>query len=173
MFQESHTTVPSSTRTGTKISVRSVSESYRLQKTACLLEMAGAGFGFKFSYHLYGPYSEDLTIAASDADALDIIDTTEKQAEWGGHYFVYQTNDDVADLPAPIRELAALAAKSDSIELELAVTAGFLAKNGTENPWDEVISRKRAKATPERIERARTLYRSFARRGLPNALPTI
>ena len=145
----------------------------RLQKTACLLEMAGAGLGFKFSYHLYGPYSDDLTIAASDADALDIIDATEKQAEWGGRYFIYQAKDNVAELPAPIRELATIAAKSDSIELELAVTAGFLAKDGTENPWDEVISRKKVKATPERIDRARTLYRSFALPGLPNALPNI
>ena len=40
--------------------------------------------GFRFSYHRYGPYSEELSIAASDADALGYVEEREKHAAWGG-----------------------------------------------------------------------------------------
>jgi uncharacterized protein len=39
--------------------------STRLQKIGCLLDLVGAGVGFEFSYHIYGPYSEELNLAAS------------------------------------------------------------------------------------------------------------
>ena len=42
----------------------------RLQKTAYLLELAGLGEGFHFSYRHYGPYSEELASAVRDANAL-------------------------------------------------------------------------------------------------------
>ena len=38
----------------------------RFQKTAYFLEAAGVGYGFDFSYHYYGPYSEELAVAVSD-----------------------------------------------------------------------------------------------------------
>ena len=45
----------------------------RLQKSAYFLEVGGVGAGFDFSYHYYGPYSEELATAASDAKALKLI----------------------------------------------------------------------------------------------------
>lgn len=146
----------------------------RLQKIGCLLELAGAGAGFNFSYHLFGPYSEALSIAASDADALELLEMEERTAAWGGRYCVYRTSvEGTEDVPAGVRTLAKTAASSDSVELELAVTAAFLAKNGFKNPWDEVASRKKGKATEERLSRAVALYKKLKSSDLPQPLPNI
>jgi hypothetical protein len=148
--------------------------STRLQKVGCLLDLAGAGTGFAFAYHLFGPYSEDLSIAATDAKALNLVSIEERIASWGGRYCIYRAPVmGVEDVPASVRKLAEEAAAADTVELELAVTAGFLAKNGYERPWEEVASRKEGKATPERLARARALYASFQRLNLPRALPAI
>ena len=58
----------------------------RLQKSACLLELAGVGYGFQFTYRLFGPYSEELQVASEDADALGLIKERKKSANWGGWY---------------------------------------------------------------------------------------
>jgi uncharacterized protein len=144
----------------------------RLQKIACLMELAGARIGFKFSYHLYGPYSEQLSLATADAGALRMIEVEERVAEWGGQYSIYRTQQQVG-MPDSLRQLATTAAHADSIDLELAVTAAFLAKCGVNDPWGEVTSRKKTKATPERITSARALYQSLKVPNLPIALPNI
>ena len=143
----------------------------RLQKTTCLLEMAGATFGFSFDYHLYGPYSEELNIAASDAGALRLVEVNERTASWGGKYFVFRAkpNDELAG--TPLGQLATIAAKADGIVLELAVTAAFLAKNGAADPWKEVKSRKSVKATPERMSEAKALYKELSSVKTPMQLP--
>jgi hypothetical protein len=148
--------------------------STRLQKVGCLLELAGAGAGFSFAYHLFGPYSEGLSIAATDADALDLLDMEERPASWGGRYCIYRAPvTGVENVPAAVRKLAETAAAADSVELELAVTAAFLAKNGFDDPWNEVASRKKGKATAERLAHAKVLYGSFHVPNLPEALPAI
>lgn len=146
----------------------------RLQKTACLLELVGLGLGFQFAYHLHGPYSEDLSIAASDADALGLVAEEARQATWGGWYSTFTTKlETKSDISESARRLASIAADADSIELELAVTAAFLAKKGFDNPWGEVAKRKSNKATPERTERAKALYQSLLRVNVPSPLPTV
>lgn len=147
--------------------------STRLQKVGCLLDLVGAGLGFDFSYHLYGPYSEELSIAATDAHALDMIEIEERPASWGGRYSIYRTTDDPSVGDASTRLLAKTAASADSIELELAVTAAYLAKNGCEDAWDEVAARKSGKATSERLKRAKALYQEFRKIKMPVALPNI
>jgi uncharacterized protein YwgA len=147
--------------------------STRLQKIGCLLDLVGAGVGFEFSYHIYGPYSEELSLAASDADALGMISVSEKTAAWGGRYSIYRA---VATSPqkqnSNITKLAKRAAQADSVALELAVTAAFLAENGYDDAWNEVAERKRAKATPEMMTKAKSLYQDF-RKIEPDALPAI
>jgi uncharacterized protein len=69
--------------------------------------------------------------------------------------------------------LAKRAAQADSVALELAVTAAFLAENGYNDAWDEVAERKRAKATPEMMAKAKALYRDFQKIEVPNNLPAI
>ena len=59
------------------------------------------------------------------------------------------------------------------VALELAVTAAFLAANGQEDAWDEVAERKRSKATPEMMMKAKALYAEFRKIEVPIALPAI
>lgn len=146
----------------------------RLQKIGCLLELAGAGAGFSFDYHLFGPYSEALSIAATDAGALKLMEIEERIASWGGRYCIYRAPViGLEYVPLGVRKLARKAAAADSVELELAVTAAFLAKHGCQDPWDEVVSRKTDKATADRLARAKRLYATFENLDLPKALPVI
>jgi uncharacterized protein len=146
----------------------------RLQKIGCLLELAGAGAGFDFAYHLFGPYSEALSIAAMDAGALDLMKIEQRTAAWGGRYCIYKTLGAGPENVSPsVQRLAKAASVADSVDLELAVTAAFLAKNGRQDPWNEVAARKKDKATEERLGRARALYASFMELDLPQALPVV
>ena len=148
--------------------------STRLQKIGCLLEMVGVGVGFDYSYHRFGPYSEELNIAAADADALDLIDIREKTAAWGGRYAIYRSlGGNIEPTNSPVRALAETAAAANSVALELAVTAAFLAKNGYSNPWEEVAARKSAKATVEMMSQAKSLYENLRRPSVPVSLPAI
>jgi uncharacterized protein len=42
----------------------------------------------------FGPYSEELSIAAADAEAPDLIDINERTAAWGGRYSIYRSLSD-------------------------------------------------------------------------------
>jgi uncharacterized protein len=146
----------------------------RLQKIGCLLELAGANFGFRYEYHIYGPYSEQLSVAASDADALGLVQVEDRTADWGGRYSIYRAPVEKAEgLPGALKALGKTAAGANSIELELAVTAAFIARDGHPDPWNEVAFRKKAKATEGRIANAKKLYQLLARSDLPNPLPNI
>lgn len=148
--------------------------STRLQKISCLLDLVGAGVGFEFFYHIYGPYSEELSLAASDADALGFIEVNEKIAAWGGRYAVYRSAISNQAFSDPnIAKLAKRAAQADSVALELAVTAAFLADNGYKDAWSEVAERKRAKSTEDMLGKAKALYEDFLKIETPRALPVI
>lgn len=130
----------------------------RLQKIACLLELAGVGDGFRFSYHHFGPYSEELSNAIETAEIFDKVNEETKQASWGGTYSIYTTqNKSTAD--SPIRQSILNETISVSaIALELAATAAYLAATDVDNPWEEVRERKPEKATPEKVKEAKELY---------------
>src|ERR1017187_3825518 len=61
----------------------------RLQKTTYFLEALDAGFGFEFSYHHYGPYSEELGIVADDAKASGILVIDWDRAQDGAEYAIF------------------------------------------------------------------------------------
>lgn len=144
----------------------------RLQKVAYLLEAAGLGDGFLFEYRHYGPYSEDLSAAARDADLLGLLQETEHPATWGGVYSIYVAGPATApSTTAARRQLASEAAQADSIDLELAATAVFLAKDGYSDPWSETARRKPEKAGEGRLNRARALYRRLQKVSTPIPLP--
>jgi uncharacterized protein len=134
----------------------------RFQKSAYFLEAAGVGYGFDFSYHYYGPYSEELTVAASDAEALGLIQTGWEVSQAGFPYAVYLS----AGLTRPAdddtnqrrKQILGILQAYDAISLELAATAHYLANNGYEaDPWKETCRRKTVKATAERVEKAHRL----------------
>lgn len=146
----------------------------RLQKVAYLLTATGLENGLLFSYKHYGPYSEDLAAAARDASLLGLLNETEQQASWGGTYSIYVVDEAPSStVPSARRRLAAEAASADAIELELAATAVFLAKEGHSDPWRETARRKPEKAENGRIDNARLLYRRLSAIETPVPLPPI
>jgi uncharacterized protein len=146
----------------------------RLQKVGYLLTVAGLESGLSFFYKHYGPFSEGLAAAARDADLLGFLHETEQQASWGGTYSTYVVSEPPdPSVPAARLKLASEAAAADAIELELAATAVFLAKEGYKNPWMETARRKPEKAENGRIDKARLLYRRLSATDTPHRLPDL
>ena len=146
----------------------------RLQKVACVLELTGLGDGFQFSYKHFGPYCKALTTASHDAYVLGFLTETEQSTSWGGWYSIFRTELEPDPSVSPARRaLACNAAKANSIELELAVTAAFLASQGIDDAWDETERRKPEKAADGRHARAKKLYATLRKIKTPEPLPNI
>ena len=146
----------------------------RLQKIAFLFELTGVGDGFAFEYRHYGPYSEELTIATRNAQLLDMLNEEEIPTSWGGFYSIFTTDAAPNDGVAKSRvKLAKVASAADSVALELAATAAFLASEGDQDPWGETIRRKPEKAQDGKIDEAVELYRELLAIKTPNSLPRI
>ncbi|MFN3077119.1 MAG: hypothetical protein ABT940_09615 [Alphaproteobacteria bacterium] len=146
----------------------------KLQKVACLLELAGLGAGFRFQYHYYGPYSEELTDEIRLADAFGLVVEQEKLTEWGSPYSIYTATAAAGHPDTGIRAaFAKEAAKAGSIELELAATAAFLAHEHPKDAWEETERRKPDKAAEGRLEKAKEVYKRLFELDTPTKLPQI
>lgn len=147
----------------------------KLQKIACLLELAGLGEGFSFEYRHYGPFSQELADAVLIADMVDLIKEEECTAAWGGKYSIYRStsSQDASQIESPRKQLLQKAVSADPVELELAVTAAFLKFQGEALPWKETAARKPDKAQNGRLERAMALYKSFLDVRTPEPLPQL
>jgi len=145
----------------------------RLQKIVCLLELAGIDCGFQFEYHHYGPFSEKLSDAVVAAIVSNEIKEEKKYASWGGEYSVYRVNSSTSSsfVDDDRTRLIEKAASANSIVLELAATAAYLAKEGTSDPWEETEQRKYDKAQNGRLDKAKLLYREL--RTIAPTLPDI
>lgn len=146
----------------------------RLQKLAYLLAAAGLEDQFSFAYKHYGPYSDELAQSVRVAELLGLLAEQEHAAQWGGTYSTYTTPRPVdAHAPAARREIARIAIEADAIELELAATAVFLAKEGIADPWVETARRKPEKAEGGRLKRAKSLYKQLQAVQGPQPFPAI
>lgn len=147
----------------------------KLQKLAYFLVAAGLEPSIPFVYKHYGPYSEPLAAATRDAHLLRLLNERDEIAGWGGGYSVYSTTGQPRqDVSAARIELAGIAAVADSVELELAATALFLAKEeGCNHAWQETERRKPEKADGGRLARAQELYRRLAAVQSPVRLPPL
>lgn len=144
----------------------------RLQKIGYLLEATGLGDGFRFQYHHYGPYSEELAGAVRTARLLGLIDEKEYATSWGGIYSVFRITSSASPIAAR-EQLVRIAAAANPVELELAATAAFLFREGNEEPWEETAKRKPEKADHERLDRAKALYKRLSQVSTPVPLPAI
>jgi uncharacterized protein YwgA len=147
----------------------------KLQKIAYLLQLAGFQAGFDFEYRHYGPYSEDLASAIRLADAFGLVTETERLANWGGHYSIYQATEKLgSQRPGPQACFCEHAVKLGPVELELAATAAFLnAVEGYEDPWEETARRKPEKASGGRLDKAKEAYKRLMALNMPRPLPPI
>jgi uncharacterized protein len=146
----------------------------RLQKIAYFLEMSGLGTGFPFRYKPYGPYSEQLATAARHAAALKLIDENESVANWGGLYSIFHSQMPPDPNPNLTRvQISVEMVNADAVELELAATALFLAREGFNDPWFETARRKPDEADGGRLEKAKRLYQHLQRIRTPQPLPEL
>ena len=149
----------------------------RLQKVACLTQLAGFPSDFSFEYRHYGPYSEELAVAMEIAVGLDIVEEEERVSVSGALYSIYST--DPADADGHRARFISVAAGIGAIELELAATAAYLyVEEGYRggrgrNPWTITTQRKPSKAAEGRLEKAKAAYRELCRIATPGALPAI
>lgn len=133
----------------------------RLQKSAYFLDAYGAGFGFDFDYHRFGPYSEELANATDDARALNLLEENWRESQGGIKYAVFHSKSlpgEEQALDSRRRKILKILEGYSAIEVELAATADFLKKNGyVDDPWTETQRRKTTKMNPARLEKSRRL----------------
>lgn len=140
----------------------------RLQKSAYFLETKDVGFGIDFSYHHYGPYSEELSNLTDDAIALKMLDLDWKVSQSGTRYAIFSLDPANFNIPPEAsdnrrRQVLDLLKKYSAIELELAATTDFLKRSGyADNAWTETRRRKTTKVTPERFANSQKLLDELA-----------
>lgn len=146
----------------------------RMQKIVYLLEQLGMGGKFWFSYHHFGPYSEDLTSAIEVARFVD-GSVTEEERPFGGGFSgsvssVYRLADPDQPEPAALGFLPWADAKAavarmkreTSVVIELAATIHWLREQENVAEWEaELKVRKPSKADDDRIGRALSLLRDL------------
>lgn len=146
----------------------------RLQKIAYLLELTGLREGFDFEYRHYGPYSEQLADAISTAAMVGLLSEEERVTNWGETYSIFTTAPSSSSRSPSSRrqELITKASTADPVALELAATAAFLAEEGEQDAWAEIVRRKPEKAA-DHLRQAKSLYRELLTVPTPRQLPKI
>jgi len=141
----------------------------RLQKIFYLLEQLGMGGDIRFSYHHYGPYSEELSDAIDFAIKADKTVQEEAVKVESGFYSIYRLSN--PDEPAPpklgnlpwaqARECIRAMKAETSIVIELAATIHWLREKEDVPDWrKELKVRKPSKADDSRIAKALDLLES-------------
>ncbi|MBO6673558.1 MAG: hypothetical protein JJ908_08670 [Rhizobiales bacterium] len=144
----------------------------RIQKIAYLLTVAGMENDFKFSYKHYGPYSEELADALMVGNLLGEFSETEHPANWGGTYSVFESPKSASNVTTgPRSEFAKAIVGENAIELELAATAVFLAKDGFHDPWGETARRKPEKSSVAHIDGAKKILERLRAIDTPEQIP--
>ncbi len=135
----------------------------RLQKSVYLLKSCGIDLGFDFDYHHYGPYSEELSLASKDAEALGMIEV-EWRSSYGNEYAIFTAPAEVEALASPkAQDVLQILGRYEATVLELAATVDFLRRNGFgDRAWQETIRRKAAKVNESRVENSKKLLRELS-----------
>jgi len=169
---------------------------HRKHKTAYLLELCGLGVGFDFEIRPYGPFSEELELAARRARALGLIEEEERKTSRGSFYSIFRSSTQPlpTDSTTPLRsEFIRIAAKPNAAELALAATAAFLSSMGKVGPEETArrsekvadiirdaggeftgwVRRDPVTARDGRLQNAKVLYGRLMQVRTPKALPQI
>ena len=140
----------------------------RLQKVVYLLDQLGMNSSAPFEYHHYGPYSEAVSDAVTDAKFWgNIKETVNFRVADGAPYSSFRT-----ERPEPVqignlsdedakRYLAEFAGYTSTV-LELAATVHWLAFKEERADWrDEIEIRKAGKTSNGRLEKALALLQDL------------
>lgn len=134
----------------------------RLQKIVYLLDQLGLKSGAHYIYHHYGPYSENVADAISDAKFWgDLEEATDFRQSDGAPYSIFKVRGkrELTELGGldlqRARSLLAKLKPINSTILELAATAHWLANVEKVSDWRSEIERRKAgKTTGGRLDRA-------------------
>jgi uncharacterized protein YwgA len=140
----------------------------RMQKVIYLLDQLGMESGAEFDYHHYGPYSEAVSDAVTDAKFWrNLEEAVNFRVADGAPYSTFKTNNQA---PADLGSLSAEEAQNylkefarcSSTVLELAATVHWLAFKEKVADWRaEIEDRKAGKTSNGRLEQALALLRSL------------
>lgn len=144
----------------------------RIQKVFYLLNQLGLEGDFRFSYHHYGPYSEDLSQAIDRARYLDqSIKEIEKDTTDGrASYSIFELAKKGDEPPASVgalnledaRGLIATMKSTTSVVIELAATIHWLREKEKLTDWRaELKRRKPSKADDATIDKALVLLKQL------------
>ena len=140
----------------------------RMQKVVYLLEQLGMGSGISFEYHHYGPYSEGVSDAVTDAKFWgNIEEVVNFRMSDGAPYSTFKTK---TAAPDKLGQLNASDAKrflkkfsgQTSTVLELAATAHWLVHTEKVIDWhSEIKVRKVGKTGNGNLEKAHALLQEI------------
>lgn len=140
----------------------------RLQKVIYLLDRLGMNSGAPFEYHHYGPYSEAVSDAVTDAKFWGHIkEVVGFRLADGAPYSSFRTDADAPDALGDMssedaRQLLAKFGGCTSTVLELAATVHWLAFVEKVPDWRaEIEVRKAGKTGKGRLEKALALLRDI------------
>jgi uncharacterized protein len=140
----------------------------RLQKVVYLLDQLGMNSGAPFEYHHYGPYSEAVSDAVTDAKFWGVMkEAVSFRVADGAPYSSFKTENpeptQLGDLSAEVaKRYLAMFADHTSTVLELAATVHWLRDKEDLVDWrDEIEIRKAGKTSNGRLEKAITLLQDL------------
>jgi uncharacterized protein YwgA len=135
----------------------------RLQKIVYLLDQLGVQTGFSFSYHHYGPYSDELADVVEDDVIFRRVKAERRRRSDGVPYVVYkpaagaEVGTSIFDAPKIKSALQAMQRSSATV-LELAATIHWLAFVEEVEDWQtELVRRKGVKTKDGREAKALAL----------------
>lgn len=142
----------------------------RMQKVVYLLEQVGMKGDVPFEYHHYGPYSEAVSEAVTDAKFWGNIEEIVKfRVSDGAPYSTFKTKTN-ADAPTQLgaldnekaRDYLSKFAACTSTVLELAATAHWLSRDKKVADWrKEIEVRKAGKTGNGNLDKALALLRDI------------
>lgn len=144
----------------------------RMQKIFYLLEQLDLSANLSYSYHHFGPYSEDLSRSLDYAELIDKkIQEVPKDTPSGSTFIAYTLSEEsrnsqpkrvgnfnFSDINNLIKDMTA----ETSIVIELAATIHWLKEKEKVEDWrHELLRRKTTKATQEFVIRAEKLLKDL------------
>lgn len=138
----------------------------RLQKIVYLLDQLGLNSEFDYTYHHYGPFSEQLVSAAEDAKAFNLINEDFKYRPDGMRFSNFELSNaedsDIVYLDDQLRRHVEYLKNVNSTVLELAATIHWLNNYEKVDDWRvEVIKRKGKKTSNGRLEKSIELLKEL------------
>lgn len=136
----------------------------RLQKLIHLLQLSGLEVPAEFRIHNYGPFSEEVALAADDlVNKGALSESVKAVGVYGTHQYLYKLANPkktkVAALAPHARKLVLTLDQFSTVELEVASTIGFFEAQGysCKDAVEQTKSMKPNKTIPTVLDKAKKI----------------